>query len=158
MPSDDGIAFYNKQPFTSVTPVWDFQNRIAADPQGQRAVKLYQFNATTVDWAELTITTVLQTIGAPDLALVHTCHRRRDHLDARPRATDWAGRSPGLVGMDQDRINQKVYEGSIGRVSPADPGAKHSRKPRSESHGETIERNADLRARGLVGRQHPRGQ
>ena len=29
MTSDDGIAFYNKQQFTSVTPIWDFQNRIA---------------------------------------------------------------------------------------------------------------------------------
>ena len=34
MSSDDGIAFYNRQQLTSVTPVWDFQNRIESDPQG----------------------------------------------------------------------------------------------------------------------------
>ena len=55
-----------------------------------------------------------------------------------------------LVGMDQDGINQKVYEGSIGQFRQQIP-AKRMRKPRSGSRGETIERNADLRARGLVG-------
>ena len=60
MPSDDGIAFFNKQTLVSVTPITDFQNQIAADPQGQRAVKLYQFSATSYDWSEITITTVLR--------------------------------------------------------------------------------------------------
>ena len=59
LPSDDGIAFYNKQTLVSVTPITDFQNQIAADPQGQRAAKLYQFSTTSYDWSELTITTVL---------------------------------------------------------------------------------------------------
>ena len=63
LPSDDGIAFYNKQTLVSVTPIFDFQNQIAADDQGRRAAKLYQFSATTYDWSELTITTVLRDSG-----------------------------------------------------------------------------------------------
>ena len=63
LPSDDGIAFYNKQSLVSVTPITDFQNQIAADDQGRRAAKLYQFSATTYDWSELTITTVLRSSG-----------------------------------------------------------------------------------------------
>ncbi len=63
LPSDDGIAFFNSQLFTSVTPVQDFQNQIASDAQGQRAAKLYHFDATSYDWAELTITTVLRDSG-----------------------------------------------------------------------------------------------
>ena len=60
-----------------MTPVWDFQNRIASNPQGQRAAKLYQFNATTYDWAELTITTVLKASGLSDLR-----RRTRHSIDA----------------------------------------------------------------------------
>ena len=82
LPSDDGIAFYNSQQFTSVTPVWDFQNRIAADPQGQRAAKLYQFSATTYDWAELTVTTVLKGDRTLDLAVLPPCNRRGHRVGA----------------------------------------------------------------------------
>ena len=49
LPSDDGIFFYNSQLLTSTTPITDFQNQIASDPQGQRAAKLYQFSATSYD-------------------------------------------------------------------------------------------------------------
>ena len=63
LPSDDGIAFYNSQSFVSVTPVWDFQNQIAADQKGRKAAELYTFGATTTDWSELTITTTLRPSG-----------------------------------------------------------------------------------------------
>ena len=33
LPSDDGIAFYNSQLLTSVTPITDFQRQIASDPR-----------------------------------------------------------------------------------------------------------------------------
>ena len=149
MASDDGIAFYNKQQFTSVTPVWDFQNRIAADPQGQRAAKLYQFNATTYDWAELTITTVLRPSGLQiDPSYNHS-------IDAAITSAPTCGKDTAraiasLIGMDQDRINQRVYEGSIGRFRQEIP-----KEALEEAHerigGETAQRNADLRARGLMG-------
>ena len=35
MPSDNGIAFYNSQMMTSVTPITDFQNQIAVRPAGE---------------------------------------------------------------------------------------------------------------------------
>ena len=60
LPSDDGIAFYNSQLLTSVTPITDFQNQIDSDPQGRKAAKLYQFSATSYDAAQLTIYTVLR--------------------------------------------------------------------------------------------------
>ena len=114
MSSDDGIAFYNKQLFTSVTPVWDFNNRVASDAQGQRATKLYQFNATTYDWAELTITTVLRGTGLqiwPSYA-----HNIDAAIGSVPTQGHELGRAiAGLVGMDENGINQKVYEGSIGQ-------------------------------------------
>ena len=101
MASDDGIAFYNKQQFTSVTPVWDFQNRIASDAQGQRAAKLYQFNATTFDWAELTITTVLRSSGL-QIAPSYT-HAIDAAITSVPTEGHGLGRAiAGLIGMDQE--------------------------------------------------------
>ena len=35
LPSDDGIFFYNSQLLTTATPITDFQNQMASDPQGQ---------------------------------------------------------------------------------------------------------------------------
>jgi hypothetical protein len=63
LPSDDGIAFYNSQLLTSVTPITDFQRQIASDPQGRRAAKLYEFSATTLDSSQLTVYTYLRTTG-----------------------------------------------------------------------------------------------
>jgi len=149
MTSDDGIAFYNRQQFTSVTPVWDFQNRIAADPQGQRAVKLYSFNATTVDNAELTITTVLRPSGL-QIAPSYT-HAIDAAITSCPTEGHEMGRGiAALVGMDQDRINQKVYEGSIGQFRQQIP-AEALEEAQERIARETIERNDDLRAKGLVG-------
>ncbi len=51
LPSDDGIAFYNQQMLTSVTPITDFQKQLQNDQQGQRAAKMYQFKATQSDSA-----------------------------------------------------------------------------------------------------------
>ena len=89
LPSDDGIAFYNKQTLVSVTPITDFQNQIAADPQGQRAAKLYQFSATSYDWSELTITTVLRPSGLTITpSSTHT-------IDAAVSSVPTAGRRAG---------------------------------------------------------------
>ncbi len=63
LPSDNGIAFYNSQMLTSTTPITDFQNQIAQDPQGRRAAKLYEFSATSYDAAQLTVYTVLSSSG-----------------------------------------------------------------------------------------------
>jgi hypothetical protein len=149
MTSDDGIAFYNKQQFTSVTPVWDFNNRMASDPRGQRAVKLYQFNATTINWSELTITTVLRGSG------LQIWPSYTHNIDASITSVPTQGRDlgraiAGLVGMDQDGINRKVYEGSIGRFRQEIP-QEALEEAQERIAAETAERNADLRAKGLVG-------
>jgi hypothetical protein len=149
MTSDDGIAFYNRQMLTSVTPVWDFNNRMAADPQGQRAVKLYQFNATTYDWSELTITTVLRSSGLQiSPSYTHT-------IDAAITSVPTQGRDlgraiAGLVGMDQDGINRRVYEGSIGRFRQEIP-QEALEEANERIAVEAAQRNADLRAQGLLG-------
>ncbi len=156
MTSDDGIAFYNRQQFTSVTPVWDFQNRIASDAQGQRAAKLYVFNATTYDSAELTITTVLRPSGL-QIAPSYT-HAIDAAITSAPTCGKDTGRAiASLIGLDQERINQKVYEGSIGRFRQEIP-KEALEEAQERIGGETIQRNADLRARGLVGGGSPRGQ
>jgi hypothetical protein len=151
LPSDDGIAFYNSQQYTSVTPVWDFQNRIASNPQGQRAVKLYQFNATTYDWAELTITTVLKGSG------LSIWPSYRHSIDAAITSAPTEGGGMGraiasLVGMNQDRINQKVYEGAIGEFREQIP-IEAQEEGQERIAAETVKRNAELRERGLVGNE-----
>jgi hypothetical protein len=148
MTSDDGIAFYNKQQLTSVTPVWDFQNRVASDAQGQRATKLYQFNATTYDWAELTITTVLRGSGL-QIWPSYT-HAIEASITSVPTEGHGLGRAiAGMVGMNEDAINRKVYEGSIGQFRQQIP-AEALDEAQQRIAVETAERNADLRARGLV--------
>ena len=93
LPSDDGIAFYNSQLLTSATPITDFQNQIASDPQGRRAAKLYEFSATSIDAAQLTVYTVLRASGLVDLARVQPQYRRLDLLRRRNRVAalaDWS--------------------------------------------------------------------
>jgi hypothetical protein len=113
LPSDDGIAFYNSQLYSSATPITDFQNQIARDPQGQRAAKLYSFSATSFDWAQLTMYTVLRTTG---LSLVPGYNHNIDaQICAQPQPGGGFGRMiAGLIGMNQNKITQKVYEGAIG--------------------------------------------
>ncbi len=102
LPSDDGIAFYNSQLLTSATPITDFQNQIASDPQGRKAAKLYEFSATSYDAAQLTVYTVLR-VRPGNMARVQPQHRRLDLL--RP-GTGWrvwpAGRRPDRHEPEQD--------------------------------------------------------
>ena len=149
MSSDDGIAFYNRQQLTSVTPVWDFQNRIESDPQGRRAAKLYQFSATTYDWAELTITTVLRGSGLQIWpSYTHTIDAA---ISSVPTEGHGLGRAiAGMIGMDEDAINQRVYEGAIGEFRQQIP--QEALEEATERIAvEAAQRNADLRSKGLVG-------
>ena len=109
LPSDDGIAFFNKQTLVSVTPITDFQNQIAADPQGQRAVKLYQFSATSYDWSELTITTVLRPSGLT--ITPSSTHAIDAAVSAVPMPGGGLGRAiAALIGMDREAITERVKE------------------------------------------------
>ena len=115
LPSNDGIAFYNRQQMTSVTPVWDFNNQMASDPRGQRATKLYHFDATTIDQSELTITAVISDQG---LSLFQNYRHNTDAcITAAKTEGNGLGRTiAALIGMNQAKITQKVYEGAIGRI------------------------------------------
>jgi hypothetical protein len=148
LPSDDGIAFYNSQLYTSVTPIWDFQNQVAANPQGQRATKLYQFAATTYDWSELTVTTVLRNSG------LQIWPNYRHAIDAAISSAPTPGGGLGraiaaLVGMNQQKINGRVYQGSIGQFRQRIP-VEAQEEGEERIAVEAARRNADLRARGLT--------
>jgi len=149
LPSNDGIAFYNSQLYTSVTPIWDFQNQVASNPQGQRAIKLYQFSATTYDWAELTITTVLKSTGLEiSPSYRHTIDAG---IGAAPTEGGGLGRAiASLIGMNQERIRAKVYEGSIGEFRQQIP-VEAQEEGAERIAAETAKRNAELRLLGLLG-------
>jgi hypothetical protein len=149
LPSDDGIAFFNKQTLVSVTPITDFQNQIAADPQGQRAVKLYQFSATSYDWSELTITTVLRPSGLT--ITPSSTHNIDAAICAAPTEGGGLGRGiAALIGLNRDAITQKVKEGALPKLQQQIP-AEAQEEALERIAAQTVERNADLRAKGLVG-------
>ena len=149
LPSDDGIAFYNKQTLVSVTPITDFQNQIAADPQGQRAAKLYQFSATSYDWSELTITTVLRPSGLT--ITPSSTHNIDAAVCAAPTEGGGLGRGiAALIGLNKDAITQKVKEGALPRLQQQIP-AEAQEEALERIATQTVDRNADLKAKGLVG-------
>jgi hypothetical protein len=103
----------------------------------------------TYDWAELTITTVLKGSG------LQISPSSNHSIDAAITSVPTEGHGLGravasLVGMDQNGINQKVYEGAIGEFRQQIP-LEAQEEAQERIAGETIQRNADLRARGLVG-------
>jgi hypothetical protein len=140
--SDDGIAFYNSQLLTSATPITDFQNQIAANPQGQRAVKLYGFSATSFDRAQLTVYTVLRASGL----LIWPAYNH--DIDAAICSTPMAGGGfgrlvAGLIGMNQNKITQKVYEGAVPRFRQQIP-QEAQEEAQERIAGQQAERNAQL--------------
>jgi len=142
LPSDDGIAFYNSQMLTSATPITDFQNQIAADPQGQRAVKLYGFSATSYDWAQLTVYTVLRTSGFSLWPAYN--HNIDAAICSTPAQGGGFGRLvAGLIGMNQNRITQKVYQGAIGNFRQRIP-QEAQEEAQERIGGEQATRNAQL--------------
>ena len=148
LPSDDGIAFYNSQLLTSVTPITDFQNQIASDPQGRKAAKLYEFSATSLDSAQLTIYTVLRASGLAHLAGVQSQHRRLDLLRPGTGGRRWpAGRRPDRHEPEQD--HPEGIRGCRPPVSPADSAGGSRRSPGADCW-QQAERNAQL-AEYLVG-------
>ena len=56
----------------------------------------------------------------------------------------------GLIGMNQERIREKVYEGAIGDFRQQIP-IEAQEEGQERIAAETVKRNADLRTRGLVG-------
>jgi hypothetical protein len=115
MPSDEGIAFYNSQMATSVTPITDFQNQVEQDPKGRRAAKLYYFTATSQDYSEISVTAVLSPNG------LRLGPQYQHNVDAIISSFKQPGKGMGrfvasLLGLNQAKITRKVYEGAIGKI------------------------------------------
>jgi len=115
MTSDNGIAFYNSQMMWSVTPIWDFQKQMASDSRGQRATRMYQFSATTQDYAQLTIVAVFGPNG------LQLGPQYQHNVNAIISSVPQPGRNlvrtiASLIGFNQERIRQQVYEGALPKM------------------------------------------
>jgi len=149
IPLDGGIRFYSSQSLFFVTLIHDFQQRLAQDPEGQKATQLYDFTAATYDWSNLTVTKTLTADGlsiSPSLA--HDIHAV---ICSAPTQGNGLKRGiAALIGMNQDTITEKVKEGALPRFRQEIP---------QESLEEVQERgsvkqakwNADLRSNYLPG-------
>ncbi len=148
LPSDDGIEFYNSQLLTSVTPITDFQSQIEKDPQGRKAAKLYEFSATSYDNAQLTVYTLLRASGL--LIWPAYNHNVDAAICSAPEPGGGFGRMvAGLIGMNQNKINQKVYEGAVGRFRQQIP-QEAQEEAQERIAGEQAQRNAEL-SKFLIG-------
>ncbi|HMF37749.1 MAG TPA: hypothetical protein VKF17_13965 [Isosphaeraceae bacterium] len=148
LPSDDGIVFYNSQLLTTATPVTDFQNQIASDPQGRKAAKLYEFSATSYDAAQLTVYTVLRASGLTIWPAYN--HNIDASICSAPEPGGGFGRLvAAMIGMNQNKITQKVYEGAIGNFRQRIP-QEAQEEAQERIAGQQAERNAQL-AQYLIG-------
>jgi len=148
LPSDEGILFYNKQMLQSTTPITDFQQQVAADQQGRRAARMYQFSATSLDWAEQTIYALISPSG---LSLTPSASH---NVDAQICSTPQPGGGlmraiAGLVGYGQNRINNEVYQNAVQEFRQRIP-QEAQEEAMERIAGETAQRNAQIQ-RFLVG-------
>jgi hypothetical protein len=142
MYSDQGIAFYNSQALQSTTPIHDFQQQIAADPQGQRAAKMYQFSATSFDWAEQTIYALLSPAG---LSLTPAAtHNVNIQVCSAPQPGGGLTRAiAGLVGFTQERINNEVYQNALPQFQQRIP-QEAQEEAQERIAAELAQRNANI--------------
>ncbi len=153
LPSDDGIAFYNKQTLVSVTPITDFQNQIAADPQGpagrqalpiqRHLVRLVRANHHDRPYAPR----ASRFRRPPPTTSTQPSARRR------PRVAGSGAGSPRSSGMNQNAITQKVKEGALPRFQQQIP-AEAQEEALERIAKQTAERNADLRSQGPCRQRH----
>ena len=146
--SDYGIAFYNSQMFTSVTPITDFQKQVEADPRGRRGARLYQFNATTIDKPELTITVIFTPAG---IQIIPSYKHAADAIiKTTPQPCSTLGRTAGsIAGFDQAKIEKLAYDNAIGKIrSNIETEAMEEGLERTSK--QAAERNAQL-AKFLIG-------
>ncbi len=116
IPTSDGIQISVSQALTSITPVRGFQEQIAADPQGQRAAKMYQFSATTRNDAILTMVALFRVAGGLYLGPNYQ-HGVSANITSAPQPGGGTMRLiAALLGQNQKRITNKVYEGAIGEM------------------------------------------
>ncbi len=149
LPVDGGISFYNSQSMVSVTPIHDFQQQIAQDPQGQKAAQLYYFGATTYDWSNLTVTATI----TPDGLNLYPSSTHNIDAAITSAPTEGAGLKRGiaaLIGMGQGKITDKVKEGALPKFQQQIP-EEAQEEALERISVEQAQRNADLRAKYLPG-------
>lgn len=150
LPSDEGIAFYNSQLATSVTPITDFQNQVQQDRRGRRAAKLYHFDATSMDQSQITVSAVLTPNG------LRLGPQYQHNVSAMFSSFKQPGKGLGrffasLLGFNQSRIQQQVAEGAIGRI--AENVVRESAELGAERIAQSqAEKNAQLAQYLLFGR------
>jgi hypothetical protein len=112
MACNDGIAFFNRQLSTNVTPIRGFNQQVSSDPQGQRATKLYSFAATSRDDSEITIIGIIRPSG---LSLVpQQSHNVNVTVASAPTEGHGLGRAiAAMVGFNRGRITEQVREGAV---------------------------------------------
>lgn len=142
LPSDNGISFYNSQMLQSTTPITDFQNQIAADEQGQRAVKMYQFTATTFDTAEQTVYALINTSG---LYLTPTSsHNISAQICSYPQGGKGLTRAiAGLIGFNQNKITDMVYQNAMPQFQQQIP-QEAQEEAEEQIAKELAQRNAEI--------------
>jgi hypothetical protein len=116
VPTADGIMLSISQAVHSTTPVQGFQEQVAQDPKGQRAAKLYQFDATTRNDAVLTTTILFRLATGVQIAPGYQ-HGISASIGSLPQQGKGLGRFvASLVGYGQNRITNEVYEGAIDKI------------------------------------------
>lgn len=140
--SDEGISFYNSQLLQSTTPITDFQSQIAADEQGQRAAKMYQFTATTFDTAEQTVYAFLSSSG---LSLTPaSTHNISAQICSFPQQGKGLTRAiAGLIGFNQNKITDMVYQNAMPQFQQQIP-QEAQEEAQEQIARELAQRNAEI--------------
>jgi hypothetical protein len=116
IPTADGIQLAISQEFISVTPVRGFQDQMEQDPRARRATRMYSFSATTRNDAILTMTVFFRMATGLQLAPGHQ-HGVSAAINSTPvRGQGLTRAVASLLGYNQKRITDEVYEGAIVRM------------------------------------------
>ncbi|WP_152051004.1 hypothetical protein [Tautonia marina] len=117
MHSNDGIAFYNSQWSYSTTPVTDFQQQVASNPQGRQATNMYQFGATIYNSNHATATAIL----TPEGLVVYP--ENAPNVSAAFGLTPQPGLGPGfmrfvasMIGFNQGRILSELQQQAMPQI------------------------------------------
>ena len=117
LPSDEGIAFYNSQMATTVTPITDFQNQLEQDRKGRKVAKLYYFSAQSYDTPNLTITAIIRPSTGLSLSPAYA-HSIGAAFNALPVQGKGLARGVlAIIGLNREKLTNKVGEQALPRIS-----------------------------------------
>jgi hypothetical protein len=117
LPSDEGIAFYNSQLATTVTPITDFQQQLQQDKKGRKVAKLYYFTAQSYDTPDLTITAIIRPSTGLSLSPSYV-HSIGAAFNALPIEGKGLARGVlALIGLNRQKLTQKVGDQAEPRIA-----------------------------------------